>query len=185
MTAPTPPVGFDPVRPTPTPVTTAAREPDTSFDVDVHTVKQGESYASISKSYYGDASFGDALRTYDAARGRSDGTVHVPPVWVLRKRYPQMIRGEAPVTPAATVPAERTTVPVTTTGGGEWNTAGGTKGKSFTTARPMTMREVAKDAFGDELYWNRVWELNLNLSTDAVLPTGTKVNLPADSRIGQ
>jgi nucleoid-associated protein YgaU len=192
MSAPTPPVGFDTVRPTtPTPpVPTFPKETDTSFDVDVHTVKRGDTYASISKSYYGDAAFGDALRMYDESRpGHVAGTVHVPPIWVLRKNYPQGMRGDAPVTPAATVPAERpTTVPVTTTSttAPDWGTSRtNPKAKAYTIAKPMTMRDVAKEAFGDEAYWATIWNMNLNLSTDGVLPIGTKVNLPADARIGQ
>ena len=57
--------------------------------------------------------------------------------------------------------------------------------KTYATPRAMTMREVAKEAFGDELYWNRVWDLNLNLSTDAVLPQGTRIALPLDAKVGQ
>lgn len=184
MTPPAP-AGFDTVRPTPpAPVVTTSREPQTSFDVDVHTIRQGDSYASISKSYYGDVAFAEALKQYDESRvGRTAGTVHVPPVWVLRKQFPQAMRGEAPVTPAVTVPAERTPANVTPTAATGWQAPA--RGKTYYTPRPMTMRNVAKEAFGDELLWNRVWDLNLNLSPDAVLPQGTKVNLSADSKVGQ
>jgi hypothetical protein len=183
MTTATAAGGFEPARPAPVP--TAPREPETSFDVDVHIVRQGDSYATISKTYYGDAAFADALRYYDESRpGRTAGTVHVPPVWVLRKRFPNAVRGDAVVNPAATVPAERTAT--TTSAGADWNASRGTtKTKTYATPRAMTMREVAKEAFGDELYWNRVWDLNLNLSTDAVLPQGTRIALPLDAKVGQ
>jgi hypothetical protein len=183
MTTATAAGGFEPTRAAPVP--TAPREPETSFDVDVHTVRQGDSYATISKTYYGNAAFADALRFYDESRpGRTAGTVHVPPVWVLRKRFPNAVRGDAGVTPAATVPAERTAT--TTSTGADWNASRGTtKTKTYATPRAMTMREVAKEAFGDELYWNRVWDLNLNLSTDAVLPQGTRIALPLDAKVGQ
>ena len=183
MTTTTTAGGFEPTRPAPVP--TAPKEPETSFDVDVHTVRQGDSYATVSKTYYGDAAFADALRFYDESRpGRTAGTVHVPPVWVLRKRFPNAVRGDTVVTPASTVPAERTAT--TTSAGADWNASRGTtKTKTYTTSRAMTMREVAKEAFGDELYWNRVWDLNLNLSTDAVLPQGTRIALPLDAKVGQ
>ena len=186
LAPPAPVVGVETARHSPIPAPTAPKQPETSFDEDVHTVRQGDSYASISKEYYGDAAFAGALQKYEESRaGRTAGTVHVPPVWVLRKRYPQAIRGEAPVPPAATVPAA-TTSPVSTSGGTDWNAArGNTRGKTYALPRAMTMREIAKEAFGDDAYWNRVWDLNLNLSTDAVLPQGTKINLPPDAKVGQ
>jgi nucleoid-associated protein YgaU len=163
------------------PTATAPRAAESSFDVDVHTVRQGDTYAAISRKYYGEDTFAQALEAYDRSRAnRMDGQVHVPPVWVLRKRFMNTGGGLAePIRRAETVPAERN---VNTTGGG-WQPGTG-RGKVYTAPRTMTMREIAKLAYGDENKWTAVWDLNLNLSTDSI-PAGAKVNLPADAAIGQ
>ena len=63
----------------------------TDFDLDLHEPSAGETYATISKLHYGDAKYADALRAFNRNAELGRTTVEVPPMFVLRKRYPQFI----------------------------------------------------------------------------------------------
>jgi len=93
----------------------ALSPPRTDFDVDLHDPKPKETYDAISKIHYGDTKFGPALRAFN--NGAELGqvvTIQVPPIYVLRKKYPQLVSRSA--SPATTPPVgnER--------GGLEWST---------------------------------------------------------------
>ena len=103
----------------------------------------------------------------------------MPPSHVLRKRYPSLSgRPEA----ATDRPADRQP---------EWTAAGpargGPAGSRTYTVPPggVTLKGVAKAAFGDELEWRKVWDLNPKFSPEEPIPEGTRLALPADAKIGR
>lgn len=63
----------------------------TDFDLDLHEPKAGDTYATISKLHYGDAKYADALRAFNRNAELGRTAVDVPPMYVLRKRYTQLI----------------------------------------------------------------------------------------------
>ena len=71
--------------------------PRTSFDLDLHDPKAGETYGSISKLHYGDLRYGDALRAFNNYRdlGRG-GPVEVPPEDLPPDWSPGMMPPDAP-----------------------------------------------------------------------------------------
>jgi hypothetical protein len=87
-----PPGGFTLTKQADTPTAARSTEPArTDFDVDLHESKAGDTYATISKQHYGDAKYAEALRTFNRNAELGRTTVEVPPIYVLRKRYPQLI----------------------------------------------------------------------------------------------
>jgi hypothetical protein len=145
--------------------------PRTDFDVDLHEPKAGDTYESISKLHYGDAKYAEALRAYNGGLvlGRG-GAVQVPPMYVLRKRYPQLIPGQRSA-PAAD-PAR----------GPDWGPAPG-KSDSYAVPRAgMTLKDVAAEVYGDGRDWKKLWDVNPRLDPNAELPAGTKLQLPPDAR---
>ena len=84
------PKRVDPM-PFPLPLPVPAEKPapvdaKTDYDVDIHKLKAGDTYAIISEKFYGTASYGGALRSYndglELARMRD---VQVPPMHVIKK----------------------------------------------------------------------------------------------------
>ena len=67
----------------PTPVAVEAK---TDYDVDIHKLRAGDTYAAISEKFYGVATFANALRGYndnaDLTRLRD---VQVPPMHIIKK----------------------------------------------------------------------------------------------------
>ncbi len=140
--------------------------PRTDFDVDLYDPKAGDTYESISKLHYGDARYAAALRAFNngLVLGRG-GAVQVPPMYVLRKRYPQLI---AP--------------PRGTPAGPDWSPAPG-KSDSYAVPRAgMTLKDVAAELYGDDREWSKLWDANPRLDPGAQLPAGTKLQLPPDAR---
>jgi nucleoid-associated protein YgaU len=135
--------------------------------VDVHYFKAGDSWPSISKQHFGDERFGAALKAYNANAATSPNQpIDVPPIHVLRRKYPDLIAAAAVAEPPIAKPAsgERTyEIP-----------AGG-----------LTFKEIAKRALGDENYWGQVWDLNRKHRADEPLPAGVRIRLPAESKIGE
>ena len=78
-----------------------AEPPKTDFDVDLHRPKAGDTYEAISKLHYRDARYAEALRQFNRGVGLDRGVdVHVPPMYVLRQRFPQQV-GAPAACPAA------------------------------------------------------------------------------------
>jgi hypothetical protein len=66
--------------------------PKSDYDVDLHRPKADDTYESISRQYYRDARYAEALKQYN--RGAELGRVvdvYVPPMYVLRQRFSQLI----------------------------------------------------------------------------------------------
>jgi hypothetical protein len=142
----------------------------TDFDVDLHDPKPEETYQTISKLYYGDAKYAEALRAFNQGLplGRR-APVEVPPIWVLRKRYAPSIGSRPAGDPGPGV---------------EWSSPVG-RGESpspstYTVPRTgMTMKDVAVDVFGTAQEWRQLWDLNPRIDPSAGLPAGTRLELPA------
>jgi hypothetical protein len=141
----------------------------TSFDVDIHYPKAGETYSSLSKLHYGDARYAAALQSFNQGRALDRGdSVQIPPLYVLRQR----------ATPGAP-PAARPT------GSGlEWASSGpATTAPTYSVPRDgMTMWDVAGELYGDRQKWGKVWDVNQRIEPNAQLPKGTKLQLPPDAR---
>ena len=148
-----------------TPVSQSMPEARTSFDVDVHEIRSGDTYASISKKYLGDDRYADAIRAYNKEAALTAGaTADIPPIHVLRKKFATLVSRPAEWAPAAATPGGKTyEVP-----------AGG-----------ITLKGIAKLAYGDEIDWTKIWNLNLQRKPDEVLPEGTIVRVPDDARVGK
>jgi hypothetical protein len=162
----------------------SAVESRTDYDVDLHEVRQGDTFSTISQKYLGDSRYAAAIEAFNGNHtiGQFGAEkVKVPPIHILRKRY------------AAYIDKPETTDRGTTTapGGTEWQPASRTEpaatGTKTYTIPPggATMRGVAKAAFGDDQQWAKVWDLNPKYRPDEVLPEGTKLLLPSDAKAGK
>jgi nucleoid-associated protein YgaU len=169
-------MGSPEVKPSPTP----DRAAQTSFDVDLHEPKQGDTYSSVSKDFYNDVKYAQALQAYNGNRPLQGGMhVEVPPIHILKKRYPQMIAGAVPA--------------VTTAGaksGDGWGPAGqaspafrASGQRTFTVPTGgLTMGAIARDTLGSQYRWRDIYDLNPALSPGDVLPAGTVVKIPTESK---
>jgi len=164
-------------KPTVTPVAAIERSPTTSFDVDIHEPKAGDTYEAISREFYNDTRFAAALRAYNRNKPlQGSGPIDVPPLHIL-KRYSQNQpqSGVVPVSQVNTQP--------------EWGSAAASApvrtsaAKSFRVPTGgMSMRAVARLTMGNEQRWNDIYALNPQLRPDEILPAGTDLRLPADAR---
>lgn len=159
------------------PVVPATGETRTDYDVDLHYPKGGgETWASVSKQYLGDDRYGEALKAYNRNAALSQvPRVEIPPIHVLRKKYATLI-GQ----PVA-IATEKSNI--------EWaapasRPAGGYRQYAIPTGG-MTMKEVAKAAYGDENMWGKIWDLNPTQRADEAMRPGTKILLPSDAKIGE
>lgn len=151
---------------TPNPATAQAQ---TDFDVDLHYVKSGESFASIAKLHYGDERFGQALEQFNRRPGFDGRVVQIPPTHWIKK---QTGSGRASMPTTAAASSE------------EW--AGARNNSSIQTIKldtEKTFRELARDTLGSEQQWERIFNLNPNFSSNAKLPLGTTIRLPADAKV--
>jgi len=165
---PTPPA-FTPTPPALVPTVTPAagvRAPQTSFDVDMHEPRAGDTYESISKSFYNDARYGGALAAYNQSRPLTAGrAVDVPPVHVLRQRHGQLVGG---TTAAATDPT-----PTFRPGGKRYVVpAGG-----------MSLGTVAQRTLGSQARWREIYDLNPGVASPELVAAGTDLRLPPDATV--
>ncbi|MBA4190124.1 MAG: hypothetical protein C0467_19240 [Planctomycetaceae bacterium] len=165
-------------KPMVTPVAAIERSPTTSFDVDIHEPKAGDTYEAISREFYNDTRYAAALRAYNRNKPlQGSGPIDVPPLHVL-KRYSQTPQPQSGVVPVSQI----NTTP-------EWGSAspsaaartGGDKAFRIPTGG-MSMRAVARLTMGNEQRWNDIYTLNPQLRPDEILPAGTELRLPADAR---
>ena len=174
-------------KPAETPVKPAApavaeRTPQTSFDVDLHEPRAGETYDTISREFYNDTRYGKALAEYNRRKPlQGGGHVEVPPIHVLKKRFPQLLGQGAATSGSSNVVAVA----------GEWGPAGGAA-EAVPAFRPSgpktyvvppggtTMPAVARLTLGNETRWKEIYDLNPRYTPDA-LAAGTELKLPADA----
>jgi hypothetical protein len=157
------------------PVAASTREPRTNYDEDVYEVKQGDSFTSISLSFYNDEKYAAALQQYNGNAPQS-GQVKIPPIHVLKKQFPNMVGGSS-----ATPKTGRTAPPSP-----EWSAPPSTARSGNVYRVPAggaTIRGIAKAALGSDQEWRKVWDLNpQHWDPNATLPPGTEVKLPSDAR---
>jgi hypothetical protein len=196
-----PPAALPPAVPaTPTAFTKPAGEtavkpagpPQTSFDVDLYEPRPGDTYEAVAREFYNDARYAAALKEFNRSRALTAGTqVEVPPIHVLKKRYPGLLGGTAP---AAATPASRpAVVPASATDDWRPPTA-----KPPAAAEPafrapaatfrvprggMTLKAVARHTLGDDRRWNELYQLNPHLVPSDTLPAGTEVRLPPGATV--
>jgi hypothetical protein len=150
--------------------------PTTSFDVDLYQPRARDTYETISREYYGDLGYARALTAFNGGRPLQAGRhVEIPPIHVLKNRYPQLLGNTMPA------PA-----------GAEWLPAGGTStgptanfrvAGSSTFVVPsggMTMKAIARLTLGTEDRWEEIYNLNPKYSTSFV-PAGAEIRLPANA----
>ena len=158
----------------PATLTAPDRAASTTFDVDLHEPTRTDTYGTISKEYYNDAKYAAALAEYNGRRPLQGGVrVEVPPIHVLKKRYPQLVGAVAPVSgfvPPAASPVVKPADP--------WVTSGP---KSYTVpAGGMRMGEVAREALGSPMRWADIYELNPQFAPGDLIPAGTVLKLPGE-----
>jgi len=154
------------------------RAPQTSFDVDLHEPRAGETYETIGREFYNDARYGKALAEYNRRKPlQGGGHVEVPPMHVLKKRFPQLLGVVAPAGGTAAASPD------------EWGPVGGAGADTFRASGAksfavppggMSMRAVSRLTLGTENRWREVYDLNPQYAPDAV-PAGTPLALPADA----
>lgn len=155
----------------------------TDYDVDLHEVRSGDSYATISRNYLGDVRYAAALQAFNGNLPIPQaGKVRIPPIFVLKQQYASLISRPAVANTADEwQPASGS---IRTTGGEPEFRPSGYK-TYIVPAGGITMKGVAREAFGDENLWARVWDLNPKFRPDEVLTEGTSLHLPSNSRIGR
>lgn len=154
------------------PVSAVGDPPRTDFDVEVYDPRAGENYESISKHFYGDAKYAEALKAFNAGRPiGSGGSLQVPPMYVLRKQHSNRIGAPRP---EAERPAPAKAPEV------EWSPS---RTSGYAVPRGgMTMWDVAEDVYGDRRQWKKIWDANPRLDPNAGLPVGSSLQLPSDAR---
>ncbi len=157
----------------------AVGETRTDYDVDLHYPKGGgETWASVSKQYLGDDRYGEALKAYNRNATLSQvPRVEIPPIHVLRKKYATLI-GQPVATATEKSNIEWASAPAVRP------TSGGYRQYAIPSGG-MTMKEVAKAAYGDENMWGKIWDLNPTQRADEAMRAGTKILLPTDAKIGE
>ena len=162
----------------PTTPTPPDRTATTTYDVDLHEPTKSDTYGTISRDYYNDAKYGAALSEYNGRRALQGGVrVEVPPIHVLKKRYPQLIGAVVPASVSA--PAKDPWQP-----SGESTPAfRPTGGRTFTIpAGGLRMAEVARMTLGSPTKWSEIYDLNPSLSPSDLLAAGTVLKIPTETK---
>jgi hypothetical protein len=168
----------------------AASAPKTDFDVDLYDPKANDTYEAISLEYYNDKKWAAALRAFNRNQPLQGGRfVEVPPIHVLKKRFPGQAGGAiaTPIGGTGTLPPSS---------GPDWGPAGGrpeptparatgsNRGVFVIPQGGMTMKAVARATLGSEQRWGDIWDLNRQFTDPSqVLPAGTELKLPSDARL--
>lgn len=150
------------------------RTATTTFDVDLYEPTKIDTYSTISKEFYNDAKYAAALAEYNGRRALQGGVrVEVPPIHVLKRRYPQLVGAVVPA--SISVPAKDPWGPSTE----------GTPAFRPTAPRTFTvptgglrMAEIARVTLGSPTKWSDIYDLNPQLSPSDLLPAGTVVKIP-------
>jgi nucleoid-associated protein YgaU len=156
-----------------TPVTVSERAPTTSFDEDLHQPRSGDTYETICREFYNDPRYAAALQAYNGNRPLAASVIAVPPIHILKKRFPQLVGATA-------APVGRSA-----DGWGPAGSAGAASpvfrasgAKTFTVpAGGTTLRSVAREALGNPNKWQEIYDLNPQVTPDNV-PAGTVLRLP-------
>ena len=162
------------------------------YEEDLHPRQASETFEGIAQQYYGSPAYGRALSLYNRDGGATRD-VRVPPLYVLRGRYPDSVpadrRPPAPApepekqaTPAgfsesAPPPLASSRPPIAA----EKPAAGPTR-EYVVPVGGETLDEVAQKVLGDVGRRGEILELNELLSGRGRMPAGMKVIVPAGGR---
>ena len=159
--------------------------PKTDFDVDMYDPKANDSYESISLEWYNDRRYAAALWAFNEKKPLQGGLyVNVPPIHILKRRFPAQAGGAVTPVGGAAVPSatpqwgpagDKPDAPARAVGAG--------RGAYVVPPGGMTMKAVARLTLGNEQRWRDIYDLNSNLRPDDVLPPGTELKLPPDARL--
>ncbi len=143
----------------------ATLKKDGDFDEDLHSLKQNESYRSLSKQYYNSEAYSIALQRYNKDHPGQADYVRIPPIWVLEKKYAGDITGSQAravnfTAPPAGDAAPRTEPVYSVSDNGEM------------------LADVARKQLGSEDAWKRIWDLNPQLNPAKAIPGGTRLRMP-------
>lgn len=143
---------------------------------DVHEVKSGENYWTISRQYYGSARFFSSLAEYnrhriaDPNKMRPGMYVLVPDLEILHQRYPKLTGG-GPEAEAARVAANRPGFFL------DQNSR-----PAYRVAKGDTLTEIAQKHLGRSTGWTEIYRLNRAQIPDPNnLKLGTVLQLPAEA----
>jgi hypothetical protein len=152
--------------------------PRTNFDVDLHNPTAGDSYESISQEFYNDKRFAAALKAYNKNLSLQGGRyVEVPPLHVLRRRYPTQSGSGTPVGSSGIPPATTWGAPNNATD--PTPRATGNRGTFVVPQGGQTIRDVAKQT---GVNWGDIYDLNPQYAPNVLIPAGTELKLPANAR---
>lgn len=159
-------------------------ESKSDYDLDLYRPRAGDTYAAVSKSFYGSPQYADALRTFNRDQPiERVAEVQVPPVHVIRKYAPARAADPLPnrgdrFPPARANPDED---PV-------WGPPGTAQGGQvvytlFTVPRKgLTLKDVAKTYYGSERSWTKLDNSrNRKFDPDEELPVGTQLHVPTET----
>jgi nucleoid-associated protein YgaU len=143
--------------------------------VDLHDVRAGDSYESISREYYNDARYAAALQAFNKGRPIQPGKyVEVPPIHVLRKQG-----GVTPSTAGRVTPVN---------GSSDWRPMGSTTdpapafrataGRTYIVPKGgSSMPAIAEQVLGDRNRWTEIYDLNPRY-LPASVAEGVELKLP-------
>lgn len=165
----------------------ATSAPKTDFDVDLHYAKDSDSYESISQEWYNDKKYAAALKAFNRNQPLQGRVVEVPPIHVLKKRFPGQTGGATGGTGATPVGTSGTLPPST---GPNWSAvgersepAGNARGVFVVPPGGMSLKTIARTKLGNEQRWRDIYDLNPQYQdASLVLPAGTELKLPPDAR---
>lgn len=110
------------------PVNSAPTDAKTDYDVDIHKIRAGDTYATISQRYYDTATFANQLRTYnDNADLSRAPDVQVPPMYVIKKFGTGRVGESTGVVPAGTTQIPTPLPPATNPSDVVWGSSGARK----------------------------------------------------------
>ncbi|MCS7047250.1 MAG: hypothetical protein NZO58_12905 [Gemmataceae bacterium] len=160
-------------------------------DLQYHTVRGNETFAGLSKTYYGSEKYADALLTFnrDYAGNRNLTTVlqpgqqiMIPSAEFLRNRYSAMISDLRPGTGGVGVSIGAPS------GAGKPSFAPTTPSPDATksyrvAAEGQMIWQVAVQTLGDGNRWPEILRLNPGLQTLQPIPGGTILRLPSNANV--
>lgn len=142
--------------------------PRTGFDVDLHVAKPSDSYAALSRQYYGDERYAAALQEFNNRQPIGPGAeLRIPPMYVLKKRYPQLVMRAQP----DSFPDSGT--------GANWNSTRTPAPLPYTVTKDgLTLHDVADELYGDWRKWKDLAEANPRVDPNK-LTRGMRLVLPS------
>jgi Tfp pilus assembly protein FimV len=167
-----------------------------SYDETLHTVKAGDTLATISQQYYLTEKYTQALLWYNhdqpmGAESRitevnrlTPGQVlRVPPLRVLERKYPHTISGLANVAPASEVRPASVNPPSPNALPGLQAPPSGTYPLYRVRDPGELLADIAKHTLGASAQAERIRQLNPALAPQAPIPGRTILRLPGEARI--